>query len=156
MKPVKQRTVHHAYGDCFPACLASLLELPIEVVPNDHSHTWLAIHRVFLGQFGLEITFHDASGPIWSSGPWIATVKSKNFEGGSHAILMKGHEVLFDPTTKSGYRKGTNLLGQNVVTGGYIIRVTDFSLLHELDEYRERLIHKAVPHDPALKVRSAK
>ena len=66
MKPVKQRTVNSQYGDCFGACLASLLELPIEVIPNDHSEYWMAIQRMYLKQFGLEITFHDRSGPIWS------------------------------------------------------------------------------------------
>jgi hypothetical protein len=139
MKRVRQRIVHHQYGDCFPACLASLLELPIEVIPNDHSHYWMAIQRMYLEQFGLEITFHNADGPIWSESPWIASVKSKNYVGGTHAILMQGHEVLFDPSTKPGYKKGTSLLGEKVVTGGYIIRVADFLKLHELDEYRNRL-----------------
>jgi len=139
MKPVKQRTVNPQYGDCFPACLASLLELPIEVIPNDHSGTWFQIIRVFLGQFGLSLTFHNSQGPIWSETPWIASVKSKNYQDTTHAIIMQDQEVLFDPSTKTGYKKGTSLLGKGIVLGGYIMRVSDFSLLHKLNEYRLKL-----------------
>lgn len=139
MKPVRQRTVNPQYGDCFPACLASLLELPIEVIPNDHSEYWMQIQRIYLSQFGLEITYHDRKGPIWSESPWIASVKSKNYPNGTHAIIMQDSEVLFDPSTKNRFKKGTYLLGSDVVTGGYIIRVSDFSLIHKLDEYRKRL-----------------
>lgn len=141
MKRVRQRTVNSQYGDCFAACIASLLELPLEVIPNDHSPSRMAIFSMYLGQFGLELTFHNASGPIWSESPWIASVESSNYEGGSHAILMQGQEVLFDPSTRVGYKKGTNLLGERVVFGGYIIRVSDFSKLHKLDEYRKQLNH---------------
>jgi hypothetical protein len=139
MKFVKQRIVNSQYGDCFGACLASLLELPIEVIPNDHSPAWFEIQRIFLNQFGLSLTFHNSQSPIWSESPWIASVKSKNYQGVTHAIIVKDSEVLFDPSTKTGYKKGEYLLGEDSVVGGYIMRVSDFSLLHKLDEYRERL-----------------
>lgn len=145
MKPVKQRTVNPVFGDCFAACLASLLELPIEVIPNDHSDTWFPVIKIFLRQFGLDFTFHNSQGPIWAGSPWIASVKSKNYnDGTTHAIIMKDNQVLFDPSTKSVYKKGTSLLGNNVVIGGYIVRVSDFSLLHKLKEYRDKL---EVKHD---------
>jgi len=139
MKRVKQRTANPQYGDCFGACIASLLELPIEVVPNDHSPSWFQIQKLFLGQFGLEMTFHNSQGPIWSDSPWIASVKSKNYPTGTHAIIMQGQDVLWDPSTKSRFKKGTNLLGSNEVVGGYIVRVCDFSLLPKLAEYRAQL-----------------
>lgn len=34
MKPVEQTILAPPHGDCFRACIASLLELPIEEVPN--------------------------------------------------------------------------------------------------------------------------
>jgi len=136
---VKQRTVNSQYGDCFGACIASLLELPIEVIPNDHSEAWFSIQKMFLEQFGLSMTFHNRQSPIWSDSPWIASVKSKNYANTTHAIIMQGSEVLFDPSTKPGYKKGEYLLGNDVVVGGYIMRVSDFSLLHKLDEYRKKL-----------------
>jgi hypothetical protein len=139
MKRVKQRTVNSQYGDCFGACLASILELPIEVIPNDHSEIWFSIQRMFLDQFGLSMTFHNRQGPIWSYSPWIASVKSKNYPDTTHAIIMQESEVLFDPSTKPGYKKGEYLLGNDAVVGGYIMRVSDLSLLHKLYEYRARL-----------------
>jgi hypothetical protein len=118
--------------------------LPIEVIPNDHSETWWGVQKLFLSQFGLSLSFHNAQSPIWGDSPWIASVRSKNYEGGGHAIIMQGSEVLFDPSTKPGYKKGEYLLGNDIVVGGYIMRVSDFSLLHKLNDYREKLKSKGV------------
>jgi hypothetical protein len=141
MKPQKQRVVNKGMGDCFAACMASLLELPLAVIPNDHSDSWLWIWEKFLDQFGLELTASNSKGPIYSQFPWIASVVSKNYENTTHAILMhEGARVLFDPSTKKTYKKGEKLLGEkDVIRGGYIIRVSDFSKLHKLQEYRVRL-----------------
>lgn len=139
MKLVRQRTVNKGYGDCFGACLASILELPIEVIPNDHSESWYAIQKLFLNQFGIDMTFHNRQGPIWSESPWIASVKSKNYnDGTTHAIIMKGSLVFHDPSTKTRYKKGTSVPHDDMI-GGYIMRIEDFSLLHKLDEYRNKL-----------------
>jgi hypothetical protein len=140
MKPQKQRVFSSKMGDCFAACMASLLELPIEVVPNDHSPMYWSVWRTWLSQFGLEMRYSSAKGPIWASHPWIASVKSLNYPAGTtHAILMDGHWVLFDPSTKKRYRKGTSLLGEEDVVGGYIIEVSNFTKLHKLQEYRDKL-----------------
>lgn len=147
MIPVKQRTVHQGYGDCFAACLASLLELPIEAVPSDTSSSHWNTVTGFLEQFGLDITCHNSGGPIWSDSPWIAFVKSQNYEGVTHAIIMKGSCVLFDPSTKTRHKKG-KVMSSTTVIGGYIIRVADFSLLHKLDEYRKRLDSKPEIRQP--------
>ena len=86
-------------------------------------------------------------------------MKSKNYPTWTHAIIMQGHEVLWDPSTKNRYKKGENLFGavkvtetvslRNVITGGYIIRVSDFSKLYKLDEYRKNLT-PAEPTRPIL------
>ena len=113
-------------------------------MPNDHSGEWFNIISIFLGQFGLDLTFHNSKGPIWADSPWIASVKSKNYDDGTtHAIIMhNGGRVLFDPSTKKIYKKGTSLLGGDIVIGGYIMHVSDFSLVHKLKEYRDRLSSK--------------
>lgn len=140
MKPQKQRVVDSKIGDCFPACMASLLELPLEVMPNDHSDAWYGIWHLWLDQFGLSIQTESSKGAIWQDHPWIAGVQSKNYKGGSHAILMhKGGIVLFDPSTKQRYKTGESLLGKDVVTHGYRIVVSDFTKLHKLKEYREKI-----------------
>lgn len=119
--------------------MATLLELPLEVLPNDHSEAWFRIWDVFLDQFGLAIGFDGKDGAIWQEHPWIATVKSKNYPGVTHAIVMQGTKVLFDPLTKRTYRKGEALLSSDVVTGGYRITVSDFTKLHKLKAYQEKL-----------------
>ncbi len=140
MKKIKQRIVSNIMGDCFAACMASLLELPIEVLPNDHSEAWFSVWEVFLKQFGLEITSDSAKGAIWAIHPWIASVKSQNFENDTHAIIMhNGGIVLFDPSTKKTYKKGMSMLSKDIVIGGYRIEVSDFSKLHKLKQYRDKL-----------------
>ena len=146
MEEKKQKVVNKLYGDCFPACMASLLELPVEVMPNDHSDSWWDVWRSFLGQFGLSIQSDHAKGAIWQSHPWIATVKSKNYKGGLHAIIMESSEVLFDPSTAKTYKKGQSLLGKDIVVAGYRILVSDFSKLHKLKEYRDKLTPKEDEH----------
>lgn len=139
----KQRVTDNTMGDCFAACMASLLELPIEVVPNDHSPEHWLVWQQFLSQFGLEMSYDSSKGPIWASNPWIASVKSKNYDEITHAIIMhNGGEVLFDPSNKKRYRKGEYLGGEDIIVGGYIITVSDFSKLHKLQEYRDKLSKK--------------
>lgn len=139
MIPQKQRVVGIGIGDCFAACMASLLELPIEVIPNDHSENWWFVWREFLKQFGLSLGYRGAEGAIWASHPWIASVKSKNYDC-THAIIMHdGGTVLFDPSTKKRYRKGESLLGKDIVVGGHVIDICDFSKIHKLEEYRQKL-----------------
>lgn len=140
MKEQKQRVFGKGYGDCFAACMATLLELPIEVLPNDHSPAWFLVWGVFLRQFGLDISCERAEGSVWQPYPWIAGVKSKNLENDTHAIIMgRGGKVLFDPSRKKRYKKGESLLGKKIVTEGYTIAVSDFSKLHLLKEYRDKL-----------------
>lgn len=140
MKPQKQKIVNDKYGDCFAACIASILELPIEVVPNDHGPGSHFTRTSFLRQFGLGIECHNPQGPIWKTHPWIASVKSLNYEGGTHAIIMhEGGRVLFDPSTKKCYKKGQLLLGKDIVVAGWDFVITDFSKLDNLRIYKERL-----------------
>lgn len=130
MKGVKQKIVNKKTGDCFRACVASILEMPNDnKLPNAHGGDWFGAWYEFFGKMGLAISFDRVA--IWREGYWIASVKSKNFKNTSHAIVMKGDAVAFDPSTKKTHRKGTNLLGRGVVNGGYWIEVSDFTKLKE-------------------------
>lgn len=144
MKEIKQRIVNGNIGDCFAACMATLLELPIEVLPNDHSPAWFAVWDSFLSQFGLDLSYKGSKEAIWQSYPWIASVKSRNFKNGNHAIIMEGGKVLFDPSTHKIYRKDRFLSGKDIVLGGYIIAVSDFSKLHLLKEYRDKMFEAVI------------
>lgn len=128
-------------GDCYRACIATLLQLPPEVLPNDFSPRWTRNWDTYLEQFGLTLSHsNNSKQPIWISSPWIAFVKSLNYEGGLHAILMhEGGIVLHDPSPKKKYKVGTSLLGKNVVVSGSHLIVTNVLKLHQLDEYRNAL-----------------
>jgi hypothetical protein len=137
----RQQVVHPVYGDCFRACMATLVQLPPAVLPNDHSPHWWFNWWRFLGQFGLSLDgYHDAkTGAIWHEQPWIASVPSLNLDGSTHAILMhEGGKVFHDPSPKKRYRTGTRL-GSDVVRQGSHLVVTDVTKLHLLHEYREKV-----------------
>lgn len=141
MKRYKQLIVDPEIGDCFRACMATLLQLPPQVLPNDHSQYWWFNWQKYLSQFGLELFTSSASGPIWSQFLWIASVKSLNYENGTHAILMHNGGIVFhDPSTKKRYKTGTDLLGEDSVIGGQRLEVADTGKLHKLEEYRKELI----------------
>lgn len=127
-------------GDCYRACMATLLQLPPIVLPNDHSPMWYYNWRNYLTQFGLQMSSSSpADGPIWSNHIWLASVPSLNLEGYSHAILMDGQKVYHDPSRKKKYRTGMNLLGKDLVISGARLEVSDVTKLHHLDQYRSRV-----------------
>ena len=135
MIPQRQKVVDKGIGDCFRACLASFLELPNdERLPDGYES--VSPWDDWLEQFGMTLNYSQTA--IWREGYWVASVKSKNYsDGTTHAIIMKGHKVAFDPSTKKRYRTGTDLLQTDDVVGGWWIEVTDPSLLYKFQEYKD-------------------
>ena len=132
----RQRIVNSKRGDCFRACITSILNIPNDPsLPTPDDPRWFIKWSKFLAQFGLEIVYEHKS--FWRRGYWIASVPSLNFKGVSHAIVMSGDRVRFDPTKKKGYKKGRNLLGKEVIQGGWYFEVTDASKLHKLIELQK-------------------
>lgn len=109
------------YWDCFRACVATVFGLSYENVPEfvrpgqsssapDDTgwrallHDWLAERNLVLWEIGLHgdklpmLMFggHKIAYHFDPRGVWIASVKSPRFEG-THAIVMRGREVLWDP-----------------------------------------------------------
>lgn len=99
-------------GDCWSACLASLLEVGIEDVPVPHSddpawHWWDAT-RDALHSHGHECIV--ASAAIWPYGYWLASVPSKNLGAKvNHVIVMHNGEVAHDPSLGERYAAGTSI-----------------------------------------------
>lgn len=139
MKKYNQKIVDNKIGDCFRACMATVLQVSPDVLPNDHSASWHSTWAVFLRQFGLDLIFGGREGAIWMGGYWIASVKSINYEDGNHAIVMQGSQVYHDPSTKKRYKTGKSMLGNKAVNGGYHLVIDDATLLHRLEEYRQKI-----------------
>jgi len=119
-----QKVVDAKNGDCFRACITSLLGIENDdSLPTGGDPEWFFNWSKFLNRLGLEIHYEQTA--CWRSGLWIASVKSKNFENVTHAIIMNSQEVYFDPSPKEGYATGENLLGKNIVSGGWYFEVID-------------------------------
>lgn len=121
MKPVEQA----GDRDCFRACIASILELPIAALPESHflpepddwferASDYLCDHHdLYLAKFGVSVC-SETDEPVvcigdWATprrGYWIATVNSINLppdddgEPRRHAIVMDGDHLAWDPSSK--------------------------------------------------------
>lgn len=135
-----QLVVSSENGDCFRACMSVLLGVPNgDHLPNEHGPGWWAAWWEFLWDLGLAVSNSHAKGPVWKSHPWIASVRSKNFGERTHAIVMDGHKVLFDPSPLRRYHAGWSLLGKDVVLAGTWLEVADATRLDRLVEFQSKL-----------------
>lgn len=128
MIPVKQRISgklgDEVRGDCFKVCIASILERPYEEVPHfvqqekeggyhlDHLNRWLAdegypfqaLYRQVGSGDPMLLWLDGRHGDTWPENPgyWLATVRSKRFEGTHHTIVMHEDRAVFDPSEMAG------------------------------------------------------
>lgn len=102
--------------DCFTACLATCLQVPIDEVPDPRiderlsggeapeeiaRSAWDGLAR-WLASRGLRIVMHE-SAPV-ELPRWIGTVE---FPGhfNDHSVVMSGGEILFDPVDHSRHER---------------------------------------------------
>lgn len=105
MIPVDQTTFGQPGGNCFSACVASLLDLPISEVPYFMDETsgvkWYAQLDAWLaprGYYALHFNIVDRAAydreNLWPKGYYILGGKSPR---GDHAVVARGAEVVHDP-----------------------------------------------------------
>lgn len=110
--PVEQTVSGWGKGNCVAACVASILELSIEEVPNfvgDYGDDWWSAYGDWLRERGfsaVEVKL-DREGINWfgtgTVGYFIATVPSLNVtdpetgEPAWHAVVMRGATLAHDP-----------------------------------------------------------
>jgi hypothetical protein len=126
----------HERGDCWPACLASILEVPIDEVLIPHSDTpeshWWDESQQALEPHGFEVVV--TSWVCWPRGYWIASVPSKNLgchDDGQpvmHVIVMHSHEVAHDPCLGECYSIGTAVGDLNVESAYVLVPLETRSL----------------------------
>lgn len=99
MKQVEQLVVDRDVGDCFSACIASILELPIESIPVYHSdesdsawHRWMA----WFESANLALILLDRSPP--PPGYAIRSILSYTYESRTHAVVAFNGAVVWDPS----------------------------------------------------------
>ncbi len=123
MRQNKQLVFGAENGDCFRACITSILDVPNSLeLPSSTGPSWLADWSNLLYDYGLSLNYETEA--CWRRGYWVAHVPSLNIEGSSHCIVMNGQKVAFDPSTKRQYEQGVSLLeNYKIVRGGTYIEV---------------------------------
>jgi hypothetical protein len=107
MKSVFQ-TMRGEKGNCFAACIASILEMPIEAMPvylglPDQSR-WLAVWREFLYPLGFGIAWfphNPGSACIPPLGYAIAAMHAplEGDPGNTHTVVCLDGRIIHDPLT---------------------------------------------------------
>ncbi len=121
MREVRARRASE--GATFAACLATILELPLDAVPEPPPGEELAGWRTsrWLGGLGLGLVpVSDAAVFSWP-GPWIGRFRS--LVGRHRAVVMYGvpSGVVFDPATPG-------LEGDDELVDGFVIAAADIAL----------------------------
>ena len=116
MIPVFQTIVDKELGDCTRACIASILELPIDAVPNlaRFPKNWYLVMVAFLR--ALDYDYYGTGFPhshkikeYTVKGFVIASVKSRTFEGVNHSIVINSKGIcVHDPNPNQAW-KGINV-----------------------------------------------
>lgn len=136
MKPVHQ-TRYGMLGNCWAACLASVLELPLEIVPDDLIETedWWGVTEKWLRQFGLRLNWMFLGRTEQSQarlGFYLLGGKSPRGEWG-HVVVAENGAIVHDP-----HPDGSGLADDDGSTLGqrmaYWISVDDPSKLSQLVE----------------------
>ena len=119
MTPQKLTISSPDNGDCLRACIASLLDLPIEQVPNfmdngkGNDGLWFSDPQdgmnAFLLRNGYEYTGYGHPKEAIQlcagvDGYYVGVVNSVNFVGSTHAVIFHGLELAFDPSTKGQWQ----------------------------------------------------
>jgi len=101
MIPVDQEHLHDpengSVGDCFRACLASLLEVPIAAVPHFAllGSRWQRVLDGYLAGLSREIEWAEGVPPddVWA----IATVQSPRSSDVKHSVIWRNGQIVHDP-----------------------------------------------------------
>ena len=99
MRAVDQTILDSTTGNCFTACVASILELPLNAVPHFvlYGDEWWDVFLTWLAELGLSATFYTSGDDYVPPGWTIAGGPSKRFAGKMHACVALDGVVVHDP-----------------------------------------------------------
>lgn len=120
VKPITQS----GPDDCVRACIASVLDLELHDLRPIAPDRWWSDADAALRDYGLGLVegspAYFKQSHLWDV-EWLALVPSLHWPG-SHAIVMRGKEVLHDParsepryTTEQAWAAGTSMCGALIV-----------------------------------------
>jgi hypothetical protein len=110
MIPVTQTICNTSNGNCFAACIASILEIPLEEMPNYHSSDWADLWRKWLRERGLSLMTFDLPNNIEAldqrermllmPGYCILAANTSRHDQ-LHAVVVLDGEIVHDPNPNS-------------------------------------------------------
>jgi len=95
MRSVDQTTYGPTYGNCISACIASILEMPIEAVPFFADENWWPRFLEWLAKRDLSATKIEGGPP--PAGFTIAFGPSTRLAGRGHACVAFDGIIVHDP-----------------------------------------------------------
>ena len=105
MKPIDQTTFGKGTGNCMAACVASILEIPLEDVPDIRGDDQYALLCFWLAERGVGIVdiafkprlkMQDTGVVVWGQGYYIGGGKSPRGDF-DHAVVMCAGGIVHDP-----------------------------------------------------------
>lgn len=158
MKPVDQTKFGKGVGNCMMACIASILEIPLEDVPEielqyadyiERYYAWRAWFRSRgFGYLPFDVTEPDADVIMRWDGYTIGS--GDNPDGISHAVVCYDEEVVHDPNPS---RRGiVKITGMTVIhplnpLGANEARETVERITARCDYYMDEIVRKAEERD---------
>lgn len=123
-------------GDCVPACIASILGVPIEVIANTHGEGWWDRLLAEVEPLGYCIACIDLKLEP-PRGYWIAAVPSLNLppdpdgKEAWHSIVVRGYDLVHDPALGERYddAKWAEVWNEGKVGEGWVLVPLDPALL---------------------------
>jgi hypothetical protein len=90
MKPIFQTQFGEGSGNCFPACLASLLEVPLDTFPfPPYQDDWLMQVDAFLQILGWAYITWDSESNLPWSGKFLCIVSGMSVRGIRHSVVAE-------------------------------------------------------------------
>lgn len=90
-------------GNCMAACIASILEMPLDDVPNYHGEDWYDHYQAWLHERGMclirweHVDSADHYNALAAIGYAILNARSPRGNYG-HAVVTYGGEIVWDPS----------------------------------------------------------
>lgn len=90
MKPVNQRIISDVDGDCFDACMVSILELADFPTWSRKTNQYIRWNE-FLDKHNMQVLYYELGTFPVPDGFAIMSVKSALFAGARHAVVVEGN-----------------------------------------------------------------
>lgn len=99
MISVEQTNISSDRGNCFPSCLASILEIGLEDIPQTPRVGYYEEYLPFLATLNLTLVFvtQMATADLEACGYYLIGAASPRFPGVLHAVVGKSGQIAWDP-----------------------------------------------------------